>query len=164
MAFGAQTPTPAIGTVETILVDSRVVACDGGDGPAGPPASLAAHRAPADLLPILLARVRARARRRRPTIINDATDLASGQVVTDPSPTGARTERRAPTGGRDASAGHRQPGAGRWLGHARHPPGREPGDPACRGSGRRACKASHAASGPANVQGRLRRKRRAPTA
>ena len=37
MAFGASTPTPAVGTVETILVDSRVVACDGGDGPRGHP-------------------------------------------------------------------------------------------------------------------------------
>jgi uncharacterized Zn-finger protein len=45
MAFGTKTPTlaaspaptPAIGTVETILVDSRVVACDGGDGPLGHP-------------------------------------------------------------------------------------------------------------------------------
>jgi uncharacterized Zn-finger protein len=37
MAFAAQTPTPKIGTVETILVESRVVACDGGDGPLGHP-------------------------------------------------------------------------------------------------------------------------------
>jgi len=37
MGFGAQTPTPAIGTPETILVDSRVVACDGGGGPLGHP-------------------------------------------------------------------------------------------------------------------------------
>ena len=31
------TPTPDIGTVERIEVDSRVVACDGGDGPLGHP-------------------------------------------------------------------------------------------------------------------------------
>ena len=37
MAFGAQTPTPAVGTIETVVVDSRVVACDGGDGPLGHP-------------------------------------------------------------------------------------------------------------------------------
>jgi uncharacterized Zn-finger protein len=37
MALDAATPKPDIGTVETILVDSRVVACDGGDGPLGHP-------------------------------------------------------------------------------------------------------------------------------
>ena len=37
MAFGASTPTPAVGTVETIVVDSRVVACDGGAGLLGHP-------------------------------------------------------------------------------------------------------------------------------
>jgi uncharacterized Zn-finger protein len=37
MALAAHTPTPEIGTVETILVESRVVACDGGDGPLGHP-------------------------------------------------------------------------------------------------------------------------------
>ena len=37
MAFGASTPTPAFGTIETIVVDSRVVSCDGGDGPLGHP-------------------------------------------------------------------------------------------------------------------------------
>ena len=37
MGFGAQTPTPAFGTLETILVDSRVLACDGGGGTLGHP-------------------------------------------------------------------------------------------------------------------------------
>lgn len=37
MAFGASTPTPAAGLTETFHVDSRVVACDGGDGPLGHP-------------------------------------------------------------------------------------------------------------------------------
>ncbi len=37
MAFGAPTPTPAVGLTETFHVDSRVVACDGGDGPLGHP-------------------------------------------------------------------------------------------------------------------------------
>jgi uncharacterized Zn-finger protein len=37
MAFGAQSPTPQLGTVETILVESRVVACDGGEGGLGHP-------------------------------------------------------------------------------------------------------------------------------
>ena len=37
MALGASSPTPDIGTVETIVVDSRVLACDGGDGPLGHP-------------------------------------------------------------------------------------------------------------------------------
>ena len=37
MAFGAATPTPEIGTVETVQVDSRVVACDGDGGPLGHP-------------------------------------------------------------------------------------------------------------------------------
>ena len=35
--FGADTPHPAVGTPETIHVDSRTVACDGGDGPLGHP-------------------------------------------------------------------------------------------------------------------------------
>ena len=30
MPFGANTPTPDIGEPETTLVDSRVIACDGG--------------------------------------------------------------------------------------------------------------------------------------
>ncbi len=37
MAFGDQGPTPDIGTVERIEVDTRVLACDGGDGPLGHP-------------------------------------------------------------------------------------------------------------------------------
>ncbi len=37
MPFGSDTPTPQIGTTQTVLVDSRVVACDGGDGPLGHP-------------------------------------------------------------------------------------------------------------------------------
>jgi uncharacterized Zn-finger protein len=37
MASGAQTPTPQVGAVETILVESRVVACDGGNGALGHP-------------------------------------------------------------------------------------------------------------------------------
>ena len=37
MALAADTPTPQVGTVETIPVDSRVIACDGGDGPLGHP-------------------------------------------------------------------------------------------------------------------------------
>ncbi len=37
MAFGAATPSPQVGTVESFEVDSRVVACDGGDGPLGHP-------------------------------------------------------------------------------------------------------------------------------
>ena len=37
MAFGATTPTPDIGEPETVTVQSRVVACDGGDGPLGHP-------------------------------------------------------------------------------------------------------------------------------
>ena len=37
MPFGANTPTPDIGQPETFLVDSRVIACDGGDGPLGHP-------------------------------------------------------------------------------------------------------------------------------
>ena len=35
MAFGASTPTPQLGEVETLTVTSRVVACDG--GPLGHP-------------------------------------------------------------------------------------------------------------------------------
>ena len=37
MPFGADTPTPAVGTVETIIVDSRVLACDGGAAALGHP-------------------------------------------------------------------------------------------------------------------------------
>jgi uncharacterized Zn-finger protein len=37
MALPDHSPTPAVGTVETIVVESRVVACDGGDGPLGHP-------------------------------------------------------------------------------------------------------------------------------
>lgn len=37
MASDATTPTPDIGSVETVMVESRVVACDGGDGPLGHP-------------------------------------------------------------------------------------------------------------------------------
>jgi uncharacterized Zn-finger protein len=37
MAFGAATPTPEFGSVETVRVDSRVVACDGDGGPLGHP-------------------------------------------------------------------------------------------------------------------------------
>ena len=37
MPFGADTPTPARGTPETQYVDSRTVACDGGEGPLGHP-------------------------------------------------------------------------------------------------------------------------------
>jgi uncharacterized Zn-finger protein len=37
MAFGSPQPTPELGTVETIEVGSRVVACDGGVGPLGHP-------------------------------------------------------------------------------------------------------------------------------
>jgi uncharacterized Zn-finger protein len=37
MALASETPTPLLGTVETIVVESRVVACDGGDGPLGHP-------------------------------------------------------------------------------------------------------------------------------
>ena len=37
MPFGADTPTPQLGTTETLHVDSRTVACDGGDGPLGHP-------------------------------------------------------------------------------------------------------------------------------
>jgi uncharacterized Zn-finger protein len=37
MAFGAATPSPQLGTMERFEVDSRVVACDGGDGPLGHP-------------------------------------------------------------------------------------------------------------------------------
>jgi hypothetical protein len=62
MAFGADTPLPESGMVETVMVDERVVACDGSDGPLGHP-RLAAHRRYADLLPLLLARVRAAPRR-----------------------------------------------------------------------------------------------------
>ena len=37
MPFGADTPNPSLGHVETIPVESRTVACDGGDGPLGHP-------------------------------------------------------------------------------------------------------------------------------
>jgi uncharacterized Zn-finger protein len=37
MALATETPTPQFGAVETIVVESRVVACDGGDGPLGHP-------------------------------------------------------------------------------------------------------------------------------
>ena len=37
MSFGADTPHPDAGTPEVIHVDSRVVACDGGDEPRGHP-------------------------------------------------------------------------------------------------------------------------------
>jgi uncharacterized Zn-finger protein len=37
MALGSASPTPEIGTVETIVVDSRVLACDGGAGALGHP-------------------------------------------------------------------------------------------------------------------------------
>lgn len=37
MPFGASTPTPTLGLIETITVDSRVVACDGSGGPLGHP-------------------------------------------------------------------------------------------------------------------------------
>ncbi|MCQ8239937.1 zinc-finger domain-containing protein [Rhizosaccharibacter radicis] len=37
MPFGVSTPNPQLGLVETIVVPSRVVACDGGDGPLGHP-------------------------------------------------------------------------------------------------------------------------------
>ena len=37
MAFEANTPTPDVGAPETFMVDSRVIACDGGEGPLGHP-------------------------------------------------------------------------------------------------------------------------------
>lgn len=37
MPFGASTPTPQLGEIERLVVTSRVVACDGGDGPLGHP-------------------------------------------------------------------------------------------------------------------------------
>lgn len=37
MASTATLPTPEVGTVERIEATSRVVACDGGDGPLGHP-------------------------------------------------------------------------------------------------------------------------------
>ena len=37
MPFGANTPTPANGDTETIIVQNRIIACDGGDGPLGHP-------------------------------------------------------------------------------------------------------------------------------
>jgi uncharacterized Zn-finger protein len=37
MPFGVSSPKPQLGLVETIVVDSRIVACDGGAGPLGHP-------------------------------------------------------------------------------------------------------------------------------
>ena len=37
MPFGADTPTPQLGEVETLVVTSRVLACDGGAGGLGHP-------------------------------------------------------------------------------------------------------------------------------
>jgi uncharacterized Zn-finger protein len=37
MSFGSTTPTPELGTTETVHVDARSVACDGGNGPLGHP-------------------------------------------------------------------------------------------------------------------------------
>ena len=37
MPFGADTPNPTLGETETLHVDSRTVACDGGDGALGHP-------------------------------------------------------------------------------------------------------------------------------
>ena len=37
MPYGASTPTPVLGLVETLEVHSRVVACDGSGGPLGHP-------------------------------------------------------------------------------------------------------------------------------
>lgn len=37
MPFGASTPTPGVGETETLVVHSRNVACDGGNGPLGHP-------------------------------------------------------------------------------------------------------------------------------
>jgi uncharacterized Zn-finger protein len=37
MAPGASSPTPLAGTTETVIVESRVVACDGSGGPLGHP-------------------------------------------------------------------------------------------------------------------------------
>jgi uncharacterized Zn-finger protein len=37
MPFGASIPTPQLGEVETLVVTSRVLACDGGAGPLGHP-------------------------------------------------------------------------------------------------------------------------------
>lgn len=37
MPYGASTPHPKLGLVETVEVNSRVVACDGGYGPLGHP-------------------------------------------------------------------------------------------------------------------------------
>ena len=37
MPFGSDTPTPQLGATETLHVNTRSVACDGGDGPAGHP-------------------------------------------------------------------------------------------------------------------------------
>jgi uncharacterized Zn-finger protein len=37
MPFEANTPTPDVGHPEIIMVDSRVMPCDGGEGPLGHP-------------------------------------------------------------------------------------------------------------------------------
>ena len=37
MPYGASTPNPTLGLIETVDVHSRVVACDGGAGPLGHP-------------------------------------------------------------------------------------------------------------------------------
>ncbi len=37
MPFGSPTPTPGLGLTETVTVEDRVVACDGGVGPLGHP-------------------------------------------------------------------------------------------------------------------------------
>ncbi len=37
MPFGANTPTLDVGEAEIIMVDQRVIACDGGEGPLGHP-------------------------------------------------------------------------------------------------------------------------------
>ncbi len=37
MAFGESSPTPDVGTIEQFVVDSRIVACDGGVGALGHP-------------------------------------------------------------------------------------------------------------------------------
>jgi len=37
MNFGSDTPTPELGSTETLVVDSRTVACDGGTGALGHP-------------------------------------------------------------------------------------------------------------------------------
>ncbi len=64
MPFGADTPTPQLGRPETIHVDSRTVACDGGDGPLGHPRVWLHIDDRADLLPLLLPHLPAERRRR----------------------------------------------------------------------------------------------------